>query len=75
MDELTELEEKVLDIINYESEMSKTGSVYWGYLERVIRNRLGENVYPKALIENLLYLGKVIYTDRSQKGYFIKPTS
>ena len=71
MNELTEEEEKALEIINAECEYSNRTSIYRPYIERVIENRLGKvNAY--ALIENLIYLGKVIVTSYGNRC-FIKP--
>ncbi len=72
MDELTEEEEKVLEIINAECEISNRTSIYRLYIEREIENRLGKRVNAYSLIENLIYLGKIIVTSYGNKC-FIKP--
>ena len=71
MEELTEEEERALEIINSECEISNYTSIYRPYIERVIENRLG-NINAYSLIENLIYLGKVIVTSNGNKSY-IKP--
>jgi hypothetical protein len=69
MRKLTILEEKALEIINWESEKSKDGTVYKPYVERKIRDYLGLHVNASSLIENLIYKGKVIFISEDGESY------